>query len=213
MDTGTTPPPVIDPGAPDWLPGPSQVTPPAPARRSGLRLWLVIVLALALGVAVAVAAGDWAGRTQEMQQLVSAIEDSEASMTTAMAAVSAVGGDEALISGDEIGAQLSAAAEEGLKGVQGAGARIAALQIQPWHPDVEAARAAYLEHSQAWQDYLSAAAEDAQQWFEDYPEIETTWEALAPVLSEAVPSPAILSLHGRVDGILRDQGDGSTLSA
>jgi hypothetical protein len=200
-------------------------SPPATAkvnrgRGRGVLLW---PLAAAVVLIASVAVGEWAAKTQEMNRLVGGIGESEAAMTQAMTAVSLLLGPAGAL-GDTDAAdaqkQLQRAATTGLAGVKDAADQIEAVPIQPWHHDVLAARDAYLAHNTAWQDFLTSAAGDPSVWLTPDEEVESTWDALAPVLTDAVPTPAILDLDQRVAGILEDgapavddTGGGGTIEA
>lgn len=219
---------------PPWLPGTQTLVDPAPSHiqpggapptKKGRRRRGAIALVL-VGVAVllvsAVALGDWVTRNAEMDAIVDGIEESEAAMITAMAQVTSLvgewgietNGSQAQGGTGEAAGQLTDAAEEGLTAVVAAAEQIEAVPVQPWHHDAVAAVEAYLAHNQAWQDYLRSASEDPAAWFVDDPAIESTWEALKPLLIEAVPTPALFNLDSRVERILSDSSvDGGDPSA
>ena len=177
---------------------------------------MLLVVAV-LGGAVLV--GDWLARSAEMDRLVAGIEESEAAMIAAMDGVRAALADDPTPEGlsPDTAEALQSIASEGQAAVASAATGVAAVVIQPWHDDVLLAQDRYLEHSQAWQDFLAAAAEDPEQWFVEYEPITTTWEALGPVLSSAVPTPALWDLADRVAVILDDDagdsGNGSVQQA
>jgi hypothetical protein len=202
-------------------PGSPPPAPVQPSRGPG-RAVLIWVLATVAVLLASVAVGEWAAKSQEMNRLVDGIEQSESAMTRTMAAVSLAIGPNGSLGDTDAGAaqeQLKQAAVTGLAGVKAAAERIAAVPIQPWHHDVVAARDAYLAHNSAWQDFLTRAASDPSVWLTDDSKIESTWDALGPVLTDAVPTPAILGLDDRVAAILTngspsgDSGGGSTIDA
>ena len=191
---------------------------PAAPRRGGARRWLLLGIAASVLIACSVLVGDWVARNVEANALVDGIESSEAAMVAGMDAVREVaGGADALAPGasDDIARQLQQAATTALAGVTDAADTIEAVPIQPWHPQLLAAREAYLTHNRAWQDYLTGATEDAAGWFESPPAIDSTWQALGPVLRDAVPTPALFDLDKRVEAILDDSQsqDSTTLQA
>ncbi len=217
MPSGT--PTLVDPMSSG--PGPIPPAPPQGSRGQGRRvlIWMLLSAAVLLG---SVAVGEWGAKTQEMNRLVDGIEESEAAMTQAMAAVTLIlGPSGSLGEMDTADAteQLQEAANNGLAGVRSAASRIESIPIQPWHHEVLAARDAYLAHNEAWQAFLASAADDASVWLTDDEDIESTWNALDPVLRAAVPTPAILNLDQRVDEILDDAapagepGGGNTIDA
>ena len=198
--------------------------PPAPVRPGrgpgrAVLIWGLLTVAVLLA---SVAVGEWAAKSQEMNRLVDGIEQSEAAMTRTMTAVSLAIGPNGSLGDTDAGVaqeQLKQAAATGLTGVKAAADQITVVPIQPWHHDVLAARDAYLAHNRAWQDFLTRAASDPSVWLTDDNKIESTWDALGPVLTGAVPTPAILGLDDRVAAILDDgtpsgdSGNGSTIDA
>ncbi len=201
---------------PEIVPGEPGETPTGPKRRPSRALRAAVLVAvLAAGIAVAVIIGDWATRTAEMDRLLDGIEVSEAAMTSAMDDVRTVIGEGGILGdgeADEAAGRLERTAAQARDEVEDAAEQIEALAIQPWHAELLAAREAYLAHNQAWQDYLTEAAEDSTRWFEDAPEIESTWDALGPILTDALPRPTVANLDERVERILDDgsQSDDSS---
>lgn len=217
MPSGT--PTLVDPMSSG--PGPIPPAPPPDSRGGGRRvlIWVLLSAAVLLG---SLAVGEWGAKTQEMNRLVDGIEESEAAMTQTMAAVALILGPTGSLGemdAADATEQLKEAADRGLAGVKSAAVQIEAIPIQPWHHEVLAARDAYLAHNEAWQDFLASAAGDASVWLTNDDAIESTWDALDPVLRAAVPTPAILNLDQRVDEILDDgapaddSGGGNTIDA
>ncbi len=177
---------------------------------------MLVVVAL-LGGAVLV--GDWLARSAEMDRLVAGIEESEAAMIAAMDGVRAALDDDSAAEelSQDTAEALQSFASEGEAAVARAATGIDAVVIQPWHDDVLLARDRYLEHNQAWQDFLAAAAQEPEQWFVEYEPITTTWDAFGPALRNAVPTPALWDLAERVEIILDDDagdsGNGSVQQA
>lgn len=168
----------------------------------------VMVLSFGLMAAALVAAvTDWGLRTFQLNALLNEIERSEEVMISAKAEVATVLGADADISGEEDAArraqlqQIAASAAAELDAING---RIVAIDVVPWFNNISAARASYISHNEAWQSYLNAAAEDANAWFGDYPQIDLTWQLVAPHLRAAVPTPALLSLEERVSAVLSE---------
>jgi hypothetical protein len=177
----------------------------------------VLVVVAVLGGAVLV--GDWLARSAEMDRLVAGIEESEAAMIAAMGAVRAALDDDSAAEGlsQATAEALQSIAAEGEAAVAQAATGIAAVVIQPWHDDVLLAQDRYLEHNQAWQEFLAAAAEEPERWFVEYEPITTTWDAFGPALRSAVPTPALWDVAERVEVILDDDsgdsGNGSVQQA
>ena len=204
-------------GTPTLIDPLQPVPPPAPSgKRHRLQVIAGVLLSLAL-LAAAIAIGEWAARVDEMNALVGRIEQSELAMTTTGVAVGRVLGPEGLTSGtptqDSLD-ELATAAQRGRDAVAQAGQQVEAVPIQPWHHDQLAAQQAYLAHNQAWQDFLTRAATDPSLWYSDDPDIESTWDAMIPLLRAAVPTPSILGIDDRVEAIINDGGgegdDGGT---
>jgi hypothetical protein len=177
-----------------------------------------IALLIAALVAAAALVGDWLARNVEMDRLVTGIEESEAAMTTAIDGVRATLAEDPPAEGlsPATGEALQEIATVGGDAVAAAAVDIGNVAIQPWHEDIVLARDVYLAHNQAWQDFLAAAAEDPEQWFAEYEPINTTWEAVGPVLRGAVPTPALWDVAERVEIILDDgeqAGEGPALEA
>lgn len=191
-------------------PGPSapgRAAAPAPASR---RLWPWIVGGLALLIVTAltvIAVADWGARTLEMRALVRDIAASESAMAASndeiTALVEELGVATSAEQQQEILAKIGAAAGVRAGILQEAGDRVANLRIAPWHRAVADARTAYLAHNRAWQEYLRAGAADPRALFGEWPDIETTWEALKRPLRRAVPVPDVYELSGRLDELLR----------
>jgi hypothetical protein len=209
---------------PDWLPmvaGSPEIDQAATNRTRGWQISApaLVIVCLVIALAVAVALGEWASRTHEMSDIVAGIEASETAMTSAMADMGAIVGEGDIIAGgtDDTADQLKAIAERARGQIADASAVIQAVSVQPWHADVEGAREAYLAHSQAWQEFLTQAAQDPAAWSEPEEKIESTWLALAPLLTDAVPYPAVGGLSERVAAILDDGGSsddgGPTINA
>jgi hypothetical protein len=162
---------------------------------------------LVIAALTVIAVADWGARTLEMRALVRDIEVSESSMSASndeiTALVERLGGATSAEQQQEILAEIGAAAGARAGILQQAGESVANLRIAPWHRAVADARMAYLAHNRAWQEYLRAGAADPQALFGEWPDIQTTWEALKRPLRRAVPVPDVLGLRGRVDNLLR----------
>ncbi len=194
--------------------------PASPATRRRTPGWVPILAGIAAFVVVLVGFGlgaaDWTARNAEMNRLVTAIETSEAAMgdvqdqvELALAGIDTESGTLTDEQRAEVSARLQAVAEEGAQGIAAAETGVRNVRVLPWHRDIARARDAYLEHNRAWQDYLRAAAVDPSEMFADQPAVNETFLAVEPLLTQAVPDPALFDLDARVRLIFEEgQADG-----
>lgn len=186
-----------------------------PPRRPGARVvfWVCIAM-VAVGFVGLV--GDWATRTIEMTRLAGAIERSEAAMTVAQEGIGAVDVPEDANSADKQTAvrELEAVSARGRDDVAAAGTGVAALSFLPWHTEVLRAQAAYLDHNEAWVEYLDRGSTEPLTLFQDDNRIEPTWIAAEKWVRAAVPFPPFPPLAQRIDRIFEEgdseSGDGLT---
>ena len=154
-----------------------------------------------------IVAGDWASRNSEMNSLVTRIEASESAMQQTQDELAAIFAEyeepPALTTQEkvEFTDKLKAAAAAGEQRVAEAGQGVRGVVVMPWHGNIAAGKQAYVEHNQAWQDYLSASAKDPAVLVGDQPAINETFAAAEPVLKRAVPEPPLYDLKVRVDRI------------
>ena len=149
----------------------------------------------------AVVLGDWLWRNAEMNALVTAVEGSEAAMGRTQDDLRGIArGITASSKAVDI-AKLSDAAGRGENRIANAGYAVGAVQVAPWHRRILEAKAAYVRHNQAWQDYMSAIATDPKVYGSDQPEINDSFMASEPLMKEAVPIPALYDLVKRVSDI------------
>lgn len=158
---------------------------------------------------------DWLARNIEMDRLVIAIEQSEAAMGVVQDRVGVVfdqlDGDPTLedapTDGETAAAvgELAAIAVDGEAAISAAGREIAALNILPWHSDIEAAREAYLLHNFAWQAYMQSAIEDPLAFTVEQKLVNDTFIDAEEPLLNAVPVPELFDLLARVQKIF-DEG-------
>jgi hypothetical protein len=150
-------------------------------------------------------------RTWELGRLLDEIEQSEAVMIDAQEEVRSIAegalGEESADRAEAEESLQRIATESGEELAQIA-EEIAVLRIAPWNDSIEQARTSYLAHSQAWQDFLGAASEDAEQWFETYPDIDRTWNVFVTDVGLAVPSIDAVGLGDRVDAVVGDTPGG-----
>lgn len=174
----------------------------APTSQQTARTWIPYVAAaagffLTLMVGAAIA-GDWALRTVEMRGLVDRIWASEQVMMDLQDQAADVfdeyGGPAALATNPKMREQLTGIARAQRQQLELAGNDVADLPILPWHRNISDARAAYLAHNFAWQDYLERAAEDAREFTADQPEVNDTFMNAEEPLNRAVPLPDLTGL-------------------
>ena len=174
-------------GLPSWLP------------------WTIGLLSLVLiALANLVVVGELATRSVEADNLVRAVEQSEAAMKTTQADF-----DDVLAAYDtenltdeereQLSAELSDVAERGGVAIADAGGFVAGVLIMPWHTQLLDAQQAYLAHNQAWVDYMAAAAEDPAEWFRPQPAVNDTFAEAKLPLVEAVPLFDVLQTLPRIE--------------
>lgn len=178
---------------------------PTPPRTS--RPWIPYVagavaffLTLMLGAAIA---ADWGLRTAEMRGLVDRIWASEQVMMDLQDQAAEVfdeyGGPAALATNPKMREQLTGLARAQRQELELAGNDIADLPILPWHRNISDARAAYLAHNFAWQDYLERASEDAREFVADQPEVNDTFMDAEVPLNRAIPLPDLTGLGEEIE--------------
>jgi hypothetical protein len=157
-------------------------------------------LTLMVGAAVV---GDWGLRTVEMRGLVDRIWASEQVMMDlqdqAAEVFDANGGPAALATNPKMREQLTGIARAQRQELELAGNDLADMPILPWHRNISDARAAYLAHNFAWQDYLERASEDAREFVEDQPEVNDTFLNAEEPLYSAVPIPDLIGLAEEIE--------------
>ncbi|MEY4136336.1 MAG: hypothetical protein RL205_464 [Actinomycetota bacterium] len=172
---------------------------------AGLAAFLITVVA---GGALA---GDWVARNVQLRDLVTAIEGSEAAMSTVQDQVTAAFDAYAAKKNptnadkDAFDASLSNIAAAGASSIALAGDKVAAVKLLPWDVAIWNSRQAYLDHNMAWQNYLSAAALDPLELTRDQPAINDTFLAFEKTITAAVPNPALFGLKKRVAHLFIDQ--------
>ena len=176
--------------------------------------WVPPIIGLAtfllLVVPLGVLAADWMSRSLEMDRLVTAIEQSEDEMSRTQDAVAAayalIEGDTQITATDRaaVDKALRAAAEQGRTRIGDAGDVVAAVRVMSWHGSVQQARDAYVAHNRAWQDYLGRAALDPAEFLADQPEVNDSFMAVEPLLTDAVPVPPLFDLDQRVADIFTE---------
>jgi hypothetical protein len=198
-----------------------------PGKPSWFRRWLpALVGALAFVLMVGffgAIAGDTIARNVEMNNLVSAIEDSEAAMGDVqenVTGIAAAYSDRLPLSNedqDSLSVALMAAAAQGREQIAAAREEVAGVRWALWHQDVRQAQDAYLAHNQAWLDYLARASEDATEFGRPQDEVNTSFAQAEKDVRRAVPFIPLFDLVNRVDQIfaepqpdLSDNGSGQS---
>ena len=172
-----------------------------------------VAFLLTLGIGGAVGT-DWLARNIEMDRLVSAIEASEVTMGVVQERVAVVLEelDAADLQGTPTDAQIDAQTEaavaelaaiavDGADSIGAAGRAIAAVNILPWHTEIQTAKEAYLLHNYAWQAYMQAAIEDPVAFTVDQPLVNQSFIDSQEPLEDAIPEPSLFDLELRVENI------------
>jgi hypothetical protein len=170
--------------------------------------WVAPVLGVLSFLFVLVAGGavvgDWTLRNSEMRNLVSAIEMSENEMRITQEQVTAafapfdVGGaltpeETALLT-----RKLADIAADAQRRIERAGLDVSAVQVMPWHTAVLRAQESYVIHNGAWVDYMARAAQDPVEFVNPQPFVNESFFAAEPIITGAVPIPALYNLDQRV---------------
>ncbi|MFZ4497738.1 MAG: hypothetical protein ACOYN7_09830 [Candidatus Nanopelagicales bacterium] len=188
---------------------------PSPVAPSANKLrWLPYVIGAATFVvvlaSVGLVAGDWFLRNAETRGLVAAIENSESAMAQTQDSVSAVfdtyGGLDNPVPADreKLVTELANIAGYAQLSIADAGEQVAAVPVMPWHVSILAAQDAYVTHNLAWQQYMEAAAKDPIEFTSPQADVNDTFMAVEPALTEAIPQPALFDLVNRVAQIFID---------
>lgn len=172
----------------------------------------IVVLAIVVIGSAAVAA-DWASRNAEAANLVDAIERSEAAMGWTQGQLAPLLGKDGggladgKLTDDEratVEQAISSVAGDGGDRIAQAGLAVKQVRVLPWHRDILAAQAAYVRHNQAWQDYMGRTVADPLEVTRDQPEVNDSFMAVEPLLTDAVPTPALWNLADRVAAIFTE---------
>ena len=171
-----------------------------------------VAFLITLGIGGAVGT-DWLTRNIEMDRLVTAIVESEASMGVVQERTAAVfdqleaeglEGTLADAQSEAATAELARIAVDGADSIGAAGREIAAINILPWHTKIKAAQEAYLLHNYAWQAYMQAAAEDPVAFTVDQPLVNRTFQDAQEPLEEAISIVGLFDVEARVANIFID---------
>ena len=190
----TAPPPAVVQTGPRYNPPPL----PRPA---------VLIVAGTIALAVLLicgSIGDWVWRTDEMSTLLDRIETSEASM---------------LVPNRELGITLFSCRDPdstdcnpakaahiaglALPTFELTGRRVAEVKVSRFHGAIAAARDRYVDHSEAWQAFLGAVADDPEAAAGVPNHIFSTFHIAGAAARAAVPPLARHDERARVDRIFR----------
>ena len=138
-------------------------------------------------------------RNVEMENLLERVEASEQVMQDLQEATAAAFEDH----GGEgqqrkLDAELRGLAADAEQDIAAAGADVSGLPIAIWHTDIERARQAYLDHNNAWQEYMARASESASEFLAPQPLVDQTFFDAEEPFYRAVPVPDLLGLSDRV---------------
>ena len=141
-------------------------------------------------------------RNVEMQNLLERVEASEQAMQDLQEATAAAfedhGGEGQQ---QKLDAELRSLAADAEQDIAAAGADVSDLPIAIWHSDIERARQAYLDHNNAWQEYMARASESASEFLAPQPLVnQTFFDAQQPFI-DAIPEPDTAGLIDRVIAI------------
>lgn len=191
------------------------------------RRWLKVPLMIVGGLvllAMFLLLSDWAARNIEALRLLQQIEKSEAAMgetqaATVEAARSAPQGTFPLPANKDLPLDVASELEEvsaiGREAVAEAGQDVAAVSFFPWHSELIAAQASYLDHNLAWVNHLEAGSEEGEVLVRgDDAEIESTWEVAEAQIRAAIPLVPFPGVSERVDTIFEEgtnESSGPTL--
>jgi hypothetical protein len=189
---------------------------PAPAPKPAARRsrWPTIAVVAAIVLVLGLILGDWVARNVETSNLLDRIERSEDEMGAAQESIrtasAGAGSTEAKAEALEKAAALSR------DQVAVAGEDVAAASFLPWHGSLVTAQAAYLDHNQAWVNYLDAGSRSAATLAASPLDIETTWQVAEVRIREAIPLIPFPGINARVDAIFEEgdqESSGPTIEA
>ena len=144
-------------------------------------------------------------RNVEMQNLLERVEASEQAMQDLQEATAAAfedhGGDG---QPQKLDAELRGLAADAERDIAAAGADVSDLPVAIWHSDIERARQAYLDHNNAWQEYMARASESASEFLAPQPLVNQTFFDAEEPFYRAVPVPDLFGLSDQVALIFAD---------
>lgn len=179
------------------------------ARTGRLRKAVNVFVALA-----ALVAADWVWRHVEYDRLLDRVETSEAAIhesTADLERVSApyVERQRRALSNSEREAwrrQYQESAGKSASAILVAEAGVADVFVLPWHRSIHKAKRLYLDHSQAWSNFMTEVSRDSDNSDVERPEIAATFVLSERGLRSALPWGPIRSLkfQSRLDKIFED---------
>ena len=138
-------------------------------------------------------------RNVEMENLLERVEASEQVMQDLQEATAAAFEDHRGEGQQQkLDAELRGLAADAEQDIAAAGADVSGLPIAIWHTDIERARQAYLDHNDAWQEYMARASESASEFLAPQPLVDQTFFDAEEPFYRAVPVPDLLGLSDRV---------------
>ena len=144
-------------------------------------------------------------RNVEMENLLERVEASEQVMQDLQEATAAAfedhGGEGQQ---QKLDAELRGLAADAEQDIAAAGADVSGLPIAIWHTDIERARQAYLDHNNAWQEYMARASESASEFLAPQPLVNQTFFDAEEPFYRAVPVPDLFGLSDQVALIFAD---------
>tara|TARA_B100001057_G_scaffold443184_1_gene479100 strand:+ start:1139 stop:1816 length:678 start_codon:yes stop_codon:yes gene_type:complete len=144
-------------------------------------------------------------RNVEMQNFLERVEASEQAMQDLQDSTAAAfedhGGEGQQ---QKLDAELRSLAADAEQGIAAAGADVSDLPIAIWHTDIERARQAYLDHNNAWQEYMARASESASEFLAPQQLVNQTFFDAEEPFYRAVPVPDLFGLNDQVALIFTD---------
>jgi len=138
-------------------------------------------------------------RNVEMENLLERVEASEQVMQDLQEATAAAfedhGGEGQQ---QKLDAELRGLAADAEQDIAAAGADVSGLPIAIWHTDIERARQAYLDHNNAWQEYMARASESASEFLAPQPLVNQTFFDAEEPFYRAIPVPDLFGLSDQV---------------
>jgi len=138
-------------------------------------------------------------RNVEMENLLERVEASEQVMQDLQEATAAAfedhGGEGQQ---QKLDAELRGLAADAEQDIAAAGADVSGLPIAIWHTDIERARQAYLDHNDAWQEYMARASESASEFLAPQPLVNQTFFDAEEPFYRAIPVPDLFGLSDQV---------------
>ena len=166
-------------------------------------------LAVGLVLGMGLIAADWYLANREMNNVLTAMEASEAALVAAddgldAAVEASVANDDGRLDPPEERALerlVPEAARQALPAVVEAAADVEDVMIFPWHTTLDRARDRYLDHSDAWEARLTRVAGDYRQLAAPSTDIATTFARSARTTEQALRPLPLFDATQRIDAI------------